>query len=136
VEAFIVIIVSAFVLGRIILDPFFVDLLMSVGKKLGLAPGYRPIGTPGDDPVVGLAADVVELFKFDEERANFAGKVIVHGSLWNAEWEATIGDPPAPGQKVTVIGREGLWLEVTRKEGTPHVKPPALGEAPNSSPRQ
>lgn len=85
-EALSVTIILAVVVARIACDPLFVDLVMSVAKKIGLAPAYKPIETPEDDPVVGLRGSVADVFEFDTDRGKYTGRILVNGSAWNAEW--------------------------------------------------
>jgi membrane protein implicated in regulation of membrane protease activity len=95
--------------------PFVVFSAVSIFSLLGLRKHFKKVfsgsaieasaGGDGDD-ITGQAARVLSW----DENGGHAGKVELRGSTWNARSEETL----RPGDRVTVVARHGLHLEVEK----------------------
>lgn len=82
-----------------------------------LLVGYLVMRTQKKKPMVGLEALVGEVGEVRVPLAP-AGQVFVHGEYWSAEAPGGESDPIAAGEKVRVVGFDGLRLRVGRLSKT------------------
>lgn len=74
-----------------------------------LIVSYLVVRSQGRRPTLGYQGLVGEVGEV-RERLNLRGKVFVHGEYWAAEGDEEI----QPGEKVEVVGAEGMLLKVRR----------------------
>jgi len=95
-------------------DPSIVFTAVATLSGLMLVLGYLVFKSQRRKPTLGLEGLVGEIGEVRVE-LNPTGKVFVHGEYWNAEADGEI----AVGEKVRVVGYDGMRLKVKRPTGSP-----------------
>jgi len=98
----------------LVVDPSIVLTAVATLTILILLVGYLVFRSQRRKPTMGLEGLLGEIGEV-REKLNPTGKVFVHGEYWNAEGDGEV----AVGERVEVVGFDGMRLKVRRLGGSP-----------------
>ncbi len=108
----VIIIIALIIIASTLAQDIIAPILAIVQEKLNKRFGFPRNVKTGEQGLINQIATVKTVFSKEEETGCLEGRITVRGEQWKARFSSSESPVLKPGDKVRVVGVQGLTLEI------------------------